>query len=168
MTFLPCLWMTPNWWDQSIHTLQGRAAIQRDPDRLEGWADRNLMKFNKDEHQVLHLGRKDPLQWHKLGAACLAAEQLCGTLLGVMVQRRPTASQDALAGAWPLAQGMWLSPCTQHLWDCIYSRYVQFWSPQDKTHNDKLRCVQLGDTKMVRDWNICPARRGWGNGACST
>ena len=29
-------------------TLYVRAAIQREPDRLEGWADGNLMKFNKD------------------------------------------------------------------------------------------------------------------------
>lgn len=62
MLLLPCLWMTANWWDESIHTLKGRAAIQRDAERLEGWADRNLMKFHKDKRQVLHLGRKDPVQ----------------------------------------------------------------------------------------------------------
>ena len=34
-------------------TPEGCAAIRRDPDRLEGWAGRNQMRFNKSK---LHLG----------------------------------------------------------------------------------------------------------------
>ena len=42
--------------------LKDRAAIQVDVDWLEEWANRDLMKFDKDRCKVLHLGWKDPLQ----------------------------------------------------------------------------------------------------------
>jgi len=40
-------------------TPEGRATIQRDVDRQEKWADRNLMKFNKGKCKDLHLGRNN-------------------------------------------------------------------------------------------------------------
>ena len=36
--------------------------------RLEKWADGNLMKLNKEKCKVLHLRRNNPIHQHKLGA----------------------------------------------------------------------------------------------------
>lgn len=41
-------------------TLDGCAAIERDLDRLENWARRNLVNFRKGKCSVLHLGRNGP------------------------------------------------------------------------------------------------------------
>lgn len=51
-----------------VNILEGKIAIQRDLGKLETWADRNFVKFNKGKSKVLWLEWSNPLQWYELRA----------------------------------------------------------------------------------------------------
>lgn len=50
----------------AVGILEGRDAIQRNLDRPERWACVNLMKFNKGNYNVLHLGCGNPEHIYRL------------------------------------------------------------------------------------------------------
>ncbi|KAK4827694.1 hypothetical protein QYF61_020828 [Mycteria americana] len=69
-----------------------RAAIQRDLNRLEKWADKNLKKFNKRNRKILHLGRNKPIPPYRLGHKSRSAEKM----LGILVVHKLNMSQQCV------------------------------------------------------------------------
>ena len=50
-----------------VNTSEGWDTIQRDLDRLEQWAQENLIQYNKSKCKVLHLGHSNSCYQYNLG-----------------------------------------------------------------------------------------------------
>ncbi|KAF4804712.1 hypothetical protein TURU_005383 [Turdus rufiventris] len=72
-------------------TLEERSTLKEDLDRLEEWANKNLMKFNKDKH--LAPGKHHPGMQHGLGSIPLGR---CSVerALGILVDSKVNMSEQ--------------------------------------------------------------------------
>ncbi|PKU47575.1 rna-directed dna polymerase from mobile element jockey-like [Limosa lapponica baueri] len=75
-------------WEGVADMPKSHAAIQSDLNRLEKWANRNLMKFNRRKYKVPHLGRNNPSHQHTLKATHLE-NSFAEKDLGVLLDHKP-------------------------------------------------------------------------------
>lgn len=85
---------------------EGRATLQKELDRLEARANKNMMKFNKDTCKVLHLRKHDPGAQCSLGSTHLGSSSVERDLW-VLVDYKLNVSEGCAAVAKEAKDAGW-------------------------------------------------------------
>ncbi|GAB0183131.1 mitochondrial enolase superfamily member 1 [Grus japonensis] len=136
--------------------------MERDLDRLENWAKRNRVKFNKGKRRVLHLGKNSPRHRYRL-AVDLLGSSTAEKDLRVLVDNKLSMSQQCVLVA-KKANGILgyikksVASRSREVILPLYSALlrprlqyrVQLWAPHFKKDKELLERVQWRATKTTR------------------